>query len=129
MSAVLLDTHAWAWSLTGYERLSKTAASAILQAESVYVSPISFYEIGQKVRFGKWPQMETYVTQLQSLLQRQGGMVSTLSSEICLRAATLEWTHRDPFDRLLAATAQDQGIPIVSADVAFDSVAGVTRLW
>jgi PIN domain nuclease of toxin-antitoxin system len=70
VSAVLLDTHAWAWSLTGDERLSKTAASAILQAESVYVSPISFYEIGQKVRFGKWPQMETYVTQLQSLLQR-----------------------------------------------------------
>ncbi len=101
----------------------------MLNAESVYVSPISFFEIGQKVRFGKWPEMEPYVEQLPSLLERQGGLVSTLSPEICLRAATLEWSHRDPFDRLLAATVQVLGIPIVSADAVFDNVAGVTRLW
>jgi len=101
----------------------------MMNAESVYVSPISFFEIGQKVRLGKWPQMQPYLNDLPSLLQRQGGLVAALSPEICLRAATMEWSHRDPFDRLLAATAQDQGIPIISADVAFDTIAGVTRLW
>ena len=53
MSAVLLDTHAWAWSLTGDERLSARATDAILGAERVMVSPISFFEIAQKVRLGK----------------------------------------------------------------------------
>jgi PIN domain nuclease of toxin-antitoxin system len=36
-------------------------------------------------------------------------------------------THRDPFDRLLAATAMHYNLPLVSADVVFDGI--VTRLW
>jgi PIN domain nuclease of toxin-antitoxin system len=41
---------------------------------------------------------------------------------------TLPPHHKDPFDRLLIVQAQIEGIPIVSADVAFDPY-GVTRLW
>ena len=36
--------------------------------------------------------------------------------------------HKDPFDRLIAATALVEGLPLVSADPAFDAY-GVTRLW
>lgn len=39
----------------------------------------------------------------------------------------MAWDHRDPFDRLLAATALHYGLVIVSADAAFDSV--VSRRW
>jgi PIN domain nuclease of toxin-antitoxin system len=42
--------------------------------------------------------------------------------------ATLPGHHRDPFDRLLIAQATVEGVPIVSADAAFDAY-GVTRLW
>jgi PIN domain nuclease of toxin-antitoxin system len=38
-----------------------------------------------------------------------------------------DWPHRDPFDRLLAATAIRSNLPIDSSDIAFDGV--VTRLW
>jgi PIN domain nuclease of toxin-antitoxin system len=45
----------------------------------------------------------------------------------CLMAGVLAWPHRDPFDRLLAATAIRRRIPIVSADSVFDGM--VKRIW
>ncbi|MCA1493824.1 type II toxin-antitoxin system VapC family toxin [Sinorhizobium alkalisoli] len=129
MTAILLDTHAWAWSLTGDSRLSAKATALITAADSVFVSPISFFEIGQKVRIGKWPEMASFVTDLPSLLEEQGGRVTALAPEICLKGATLAWEHRDPFDRLLAVSAIDLGMPLISADVVFDTLPAVTRLW
>jgi PIN domain nuclease of toxin-antitoxin system len=127
MTAVLLDTHTWAWSLGGDDRLSKPALAAIGAADTVLVSPITFFEIAQKVRIGKWPEMEPFIGQLTALLAEQGGSVASLDPAICVAAGMMAWTHRDPFDRLLAATAAHYNLPLVSADSAFDGV--VTRLW
>lgn len=99
----------------------------MLRAETVLVSPISFFEIGQKVRLGKWPEMAPFVGDLPALLERQGGGVAGLDQGICLRAAIMDWAHRDPFDRMLAATAERYGVAIISADTVFDGV--VTRVW
>ncbi|WP_294537690.1 type II toxin-antitoxin system VapC family toxin [uncultured Rhodoblastus sp.] len=127
MTAVLLDTHAWAWSLAGDDRLSKPAFTAITTADTVLVSPITFFEIAQKVRLGKWPEMEPHIGQLTALLGEQGGSVANLDPAICLAAGMMTWTQRDPFDRLLAATAAYYNLPLVSADTVFDGI--VTRLW
>lgn len=129
LTAILLDTHAWAWSLTGDERLSGRAVGAILEADAVFVSPVSFFEIGQKVRRGKWPEMAPYVEELPALLEEQGGRVATLVPQICLQGAMMAWMHRDPFDRHLAATALHSSIPLVSADEIFDTLPGLIRLW
>jgi len=133
VNSLLLDTHAWAWSLTGDERLSAKAVALIEKAETILVSPISLFEIGQKVRLGKWPEMEPFIDRLSELLHEQGGVAAALTPEICLTAAMMDWAHRDPFDRFLAATAMQNGIPIVSADVIFDALAGnqlwVARFW
>ena len=127
MTALLLDTHVWAWSLTGDSRLTASAISQIEQATIVYISPISFFEIGQKVRLGKWDAMKPFMPRLADLLQEQGGSAATLTPEICAGAAMLDWDHRDPFDRLIAASALQLGVPLVSADAAFDGV--VRRVW
>lgn len=127
MKAILLDTHAWAWSLTDDSRLSERAVAAMLQADSIFISPISFFEIGQKVRLGKWPEMEPWVDKLASLVAEQGGSIADLDPGVCLTAGTMSWEHRDPFDRLLAATSVRYGLPIVSADAVFDGF--VPRLW
>ncbi|EPE93960.1 type II toxin-antitoxin system VapC family toxin [Rhizobium grahamii] len=129
MTAVLLDTHTWAWTLTDDSRLSAKATALITDADSVFVSPISFFEIGQKVRIGKWPEMEPFINHLPSLLVEQGGRVAALAPEICLKGATLAWEHRDPFDRLLAASALDFGAALISADEVFDTFPAVKRLW
>lgn len=129
MSAILLNTHAWIWSLTGDGRLPAPALAAITAAEAVYVSAVTFFEVGQKVRIGKWPEMEPWVERLPALLEEQGGHAALLTPEICLRAALMDWEHRDPFDRLIAATAAVMTLPILSADAVFDQVSGVSRLW
>ncbi|SMF26881.1 PIN domain nuclease, a component of toxin-antitoxin system (PIN domain) [Tistlia consotensis] len=127
MTAVLLDTHAWAWSLGGDERLSRTARGAMEAADAVLVSPISFFEVAQKVRLGKWPEMEPFAGKLAVLLGEQGGSIASLEPEICLSAGMMAWSHRDPFDRLLAATATHFKLPLVSADAVFDGI--VRRVW
>ena len=127
MTAVLLDTHAWAWSLAGDRRLSQHALAAIHAADAVLVSPITFFEIAQKVRIGKWPEMEPFLPRLPAVLEQQGGSVARLDPSICSAAGSMAWPHRDPFDRLLTATALHHNLPIVSADTVFDGV--VARLW
>jgi PIN domain nuclease of toxin-antitoxin system len=127
LTTALLDTHAWAWSLEGNRRLSPHAIEAIDRADSVLVSPVSLYEIAQKVRLGKWPEMAPFIGTLLEELERQGAGIAPLDPMICLRAGTLDWSHRDPFDRLLAATAMYYGLPIISADPVFDGI--LSRIW
>ncbi len=127
MTAVLLDTHAWAWTLGDDPRLSAAAVAAIRAADTVLVSPVSFFEIAQEVRLGKWPEMEPHVRRLPALLREQGGSVAGLDPAHCVAAGMMPWAHRDPFDRLLAATAISLGLPLVSADMVFDGI--VTRVW
>ncbi len=122
MSPVLLDTQVFAWGLDHDRRLTWNAAQQILAADAVWVSPISFYEIGQKVRLGKWPEMAAFVDRLQDLAEAEGANLVPLDAAIALRAAKLDWLHRDPFDRFIAATAMELKAPLVSSDAAFDGL-------
>ena len=50
-----------------------------------------------------------------------------------MAAGLLAWDHRDPFDRMIAATAIELSCPLISKDPAFDGLAGFTgwcgRIW
>ena len=127
MRTVLLDTQAWVWALYDSARLSSAARSAIVEADVNLVSPISVYEIAQKVRIGKWPEMAPFLEDLIPALQGPNTQTAPVDAAVMLRAGTLDWAHRDPFDRLLAATALHRGVPIISIDPAFDGV--VPRVW
>ncbi|MEI9906374.1 MAG: type II toxin-antitoxin system VapC family toxin [Asticcacaulis sp.] len=94
-ASLAADTHVWAWSIAGAP-IPPRILAAIGQAEAIYVSPISLYEIGYKVRIGKWPAMEAFVARLADILQEQAGFSAALTPEVCLKAALLDWGHRDP---------------------------------
>ena len=133
VNAVLLDTHAWSWLLSNIRRLSATALYLPTSADAVWLSPISFYEIVQKEKLGKWPEMAGFAGRLPDLLNQQGGKLADVTGTIAMRAANLAWTHRDPFDRLIAATAIELNVPLLSADAAFDGLKALPdwpgRLW
>ncbi|MEH0069251.1 type II toxin-antitoxin system VapC family toxin [Pannonibacter sp. Pt2-lr] len=122
MKHLLLDTHAWAWSLTADPRLPQSAIAALEAAETVSISAISLFEIGQKVRLGKWSEMAPFLHLLPSLAGEQGARLLDVCAETCLLAATLDWPHRDPFDRFIGASAITRGMVLVSADTAFDGL-------
>ncbi|HEY1780519.1 MAG TPA: type II toxin-antitoxin system VapC family toxin [Roseiarcus sp.] len=127
LTTLLLDTHVWAWSLTKDRRITDRALGELTKAQTILVSAISFFEIAQKVRLGKWPEMGPYVDRLSDLLEGQRGIATALEAADSLMAGAMEWSHRDPFDRLLAASAIRRGIAIVSADAVFDAV--LARIW
>ncbi len=128
---LLLDTHAWVWTLMDDGRLSGPAREAIKTATTVRVSPISFFEIGQKVRAGKWPDMKPHLNGLAERLIEQGGLTAPLTNEAALLASQFDWPHRDPFDRIIAATTIMSGSILISVDTMFDTLSDprLRRLW
>jgi len=133
MTAVLLDTHAWVWSMLDRPELHPAARVAIEEAQTVYVPPCSFHEITQKHRAGKWPEVGPIVPRLPALLRAQGGVVAPYTAEMAMLSGGMEWNHRDPFDRMIAATAIEMACTLVSKDPAFDELKGFPgwkgRLW
>ena len=133
MTDVLLDTHVLAWSLRDSGRISASARDLISRAGTIWVSAISLYEIGQKVRLGKWPAMASYVRSLHVLAQDHGARWRAVDDAIALRSALLDWTHRDPFDRMIAATAIELDVRLITADVQFDELSSYPgwrgRIW
>ena len=128
MTAVLLDTNAFAMALTDDPRLPETARNCLAGSARVVVSVISFYEIGQKVRLGKWPEMSGHAAGLEARAREDGYDLLPLTARAALAASILDWTHRDPFDRMIATVARLESLPVISSDAAFDDL-GLERVW
>jgi PIN domain nuclease of toxin-antitoxin system len=129
MARLLLDTHALLWWLDGDARLSRAAKRAIgLETNTVYVSAASAWEITTKARLGKLPGALDVAADVPGALASQGFEGLSITVEHAQVAGNLPGPHRDPFDRMLIAQAQVEGLPIVSIDEALDGY-GVRRLW
>jgi PIN domain nuclease of toxin-antitoxin system len=126
---LLLDTCSLLWFLTNDARLSGPAKTAIeYPANERRLSPISLLEIALKVRLGKLHLHRPFGNLFPAELAANDIQLLPLEARHVEPLASLPLHHRDPFDRLLAATALVERFTVVSADVAFDSY-GVTRLW
>ena len=125
----LLDTHTLLWWLTDEPALSKAARKFIAETtNTIVVSAASGWEIATKVRLGKLPAAEELVTDFVGSLEREGFELMAISPDHAIRAGLLPGAHKDPFDRMLIAQAQAEGIPILSNETLFDSY-GVRRIW
>ncbi|GHC54268.1 type II toxin-antitoxin system VapC family toxin [Neogemmobacter tilapiae] len=128
MTQLLLDTHAWAWIVTMPGKISSRVQLFLDQADTVCLSTVSVYEIGQKVRLGKWPEMNGHLDDIESVLVARGGTPIAPGTQICALAGLLDWPHRDPFDRIIAATALSLDLTLISADTVFDALP-IRRVW
>ena len=123
---LLLDSHAVYWWVAGSARLSSRAKRLILdRANTVLVSAVSIYEIELKARRGRvnLPSLE-----LRSALRRNEVEELAITLEHAEYAASFDWEHRDPWDRLLLAQARLEQCSLVSVDSVFDQ-ADANRLW
>lgn len=127
---VLLDTHALLWALAEPDRLSPIARSHIGdRANELLVSAASAWEISTKVRLGKLPGAVALVAGYASLVDRLGASMLAISQEHALYAGGLDWRHRDPFDRVLAAQAVLENARLVTVDHVFGELDSVQTLW
>jgi PIN domain nuclease of toxin-antitoxin system len=93
-----------------------------------FVSAASAWEIATKVRLGKLDDPQGVTDSLGVHLRTQGFRELPITLEHGRRAGKLPGPHKDPFDRMLIAQAQSEGLAIVSNDKAFDPY-GIQRLW
>jgi PIN domain nuclease of toxin-antitoxin system len=125
----LLDTHALLWWLDGDERLPEACRAVIGNPENIIlVSAASAWEITTKVRLGKLPGAVAVAAEFRECLADQGFTPLAISVDHAVRAGNLPGPHRDPFDRMLIAQAQAEGIPLISNETLFDQY-GIQRLW
>jgi len=114
---ILLDTECWLWSLAAPERLNARAQSLITdRANTLYLSAASSWEIAIKYEIGKLPLPEPPETYVPSRMLAQGIEALPIEHTHALRVASLPRHHRDPFDRLLVAQAEVEGISLLTAD-------------
>lgn len=126
---VLLDTHTFVWSLLKISRLSAKVADLIADEDNtVLISAASAWEIATKVRIGKLPEAEVIERDFEGLVSEAGYTLIAIDAAIALRAGRMPGEHRDPFDRILAAHALAQDIPILSIDPKLDTF-GIRRIW
>jgi len=128
--AYLLDTHTLLWAVQEDCKLSEKARKAIEDVDSIlFVSAISAYEIANKYRIGKLPGYEYVVESYPDIIRRLGADEKPVNTRHASFAGNFEWTHRDPFDRIIAAQAFLDDLILISNDSAFHSLSWVHVLW
>lgn len=130
MADLLLDTHTLLWALTEPTRLGRRARRAVEDRRStIYVSAVSGLELATKHRLGKLPHAWPVLEGFERHRDRLGAEELSITTSHALLAGSLEWDHRDPFDRLLAAQSLVEGVPLVTKDAAFTTIPGFRVLW
>lgn len=117
------------------ETLEADVLADLEAAETLSLSAVSLFEINQKVRIGKL-DMPAFDAARIAILRARGLGILPIDAEIMASAATMAWTHagrdhRDPFDRMIAATALVLAVPVVTSDAAFRDLAqtGLNVRW
>lgn len=125
----LLDTHALFWAVFLPDRLSVRVRDAITDPDAeVFTSAVSAYEMSFKHGLGKWPEVAPLVSRFGEVMAEQDFDLLALSAAHMLRAGAYPAEHRDPFDRMLAAQAEIEGLVLVTDDRRIPAL-GIRTLW
>jgi PIN domain nuclease of toxin-antitoxin system len=129
---LLLDTHAVLWFYLADPQLSAPAIAAITDpANEKWVSPASYWEVGIKISIGKYAIAQPFEDLWRNAIDMNGFQILPVLPRHAAAVAALPFppnNHRDPFDRLIVAQAQVEGMSLVSADSLLDAY-GITRIW
>ena len=126
---LLLDTHALIWFCEGSPSLSPTARAAMEdETNERFISHATPWEMAIKFSLGKLLMQVDYGVIFPGVLQANGFAMLPSALTHYQALISLPRHHGDPFDRLIIAQAQVEGLTIVTCDSAF-SAYGVPLLW
>ncbi len=128
MTALVLDTHAALWWSFFPEKLSRTAAKALEDAEMLVFPAIVFWETALLVRKRRLELELSVAAWLRGLKSFPRARIASLTAEMALRADQLEM-HDDPADRFIVTTAMRAGASLVTRDAALRSLKLVPTIW
>lgn len=120
MSGVLLDTNALLWLLTGSPRLGESARATLEGANEVHYSAVAILELSMKEMLGRLPERRDTLDAV-----RAAGLTELPFRGTHASAVTNfpELVRHDPFDRMLLAQAQVEGLELLTSDRALQALA------
>ena len=110
---LLLDTHIFLWWVRGDKRLSKSSVHKIKEAEEVYLSSASIWEIAIKMRLGK---ISGDLNALIQEIHNSHFLELPVTNQHAAATLGLPDIHRDPFDRILIAQTVSEPLVFLTAD-------------
>ena len=113
---ILLDTHIFYWLSYEQHKLSRATRAILDDADVVYVSAVSFWEIAIKVKAGK---LKADISELMSSLEAANLIELPVLARHTPLISILPLHHADPFDRLLIAQAMSEPLHLLTADPKF----------
>lgn len=121
---ILLDTHVLLWALGDPRRLRRQTVALIERAD-VYVSAASIWEVGIKAGLGK---LKADPSSVLASIEPAGFSLLAIAADHAAAVYRLAPHHRDPFDRLLIAQAQLEGMTLLTKDEALAVYGECVRL-
>jgi PIN domain nuclease of toxin-antitoxin system len=122
MSAkLLLDTCAIIFIANKSKLLpaAEIALSSALEKGEIWISPISAWEIGMVMASGKLRSTAEPLEFYENFAEKAGAVTCALTPRVLVAASYLpHLAHKDPFDRMIIATAREHGLTIVTSDRA-----------
>ena len=116
MASYLLDTHAAIWFFSGDDKISQTAKNAILDLSNrKFISIVSAWEVAIKLCIGKL-DINGRTADFIFDVENNGITILPIKTAYLTALESLPMIHRDPFDRLLVATALAEQMTIITAD-------------
>ncbi len=122
---LLLDTHVFLWCIQNDRRLSKTARAKIRDADEVYISSASIWEMAIKIKLKK---LTGKIDQIMNVIPESGFLDLPITARHAAAVTQLPDIHRDPFDRMLIAQAITEPLTFLTADISLENYSDLVEL-
>jgi len=114
---LLLDTHTAIWMMNKHTKLpSQVKAMLLNDKNQLYISIVSAWEVAIKISIGKLPELKGGFKKFLTEVKDIPVVLFPIEPKHIEIVETLPFIHRDPFDRLLIATAIVENMTILTAD-------------
>ena len=125
----LIDTHVLIWYMEEDRQLSLDIYEILTNPKNIiWIGQVSIYEIAIKKAIGKFETFTISIDDLVEQIKKDGFQIMHLKNSHLARYGDIPLLeiHKDPFDRLILATALSENIPVISADEKFKNC-GIAR--